>query len=55
MVGNGCFEFLPLARDFYKTRAFWRTDPFDAAASELPLVGHIEQPIFETCRTKVCD
>ena len=33
--------------------ALRRTDPFDAAARKLPLVGHVEQPVLEARRAEV--
>ena len=42
MIGHAKDLFLPPWADFHNTTALRRTDPFDSAARELGVAGHVE-------------
>ena len=53
MVGHVRRQFASLRADLDEATAFAATDPFDAAARKLALVGHVEQPVLEARRAEI--
>jgi hypothetical protein len=55
MVRNVSGQLVPPRTDLDKTPAFGGTDAFNTAPSQLPLVVHIQQTVFETRGPEICD
>jgi hypothetical protein len=54
VIGYGSRDFLAVTADLDETRARVGTNPFDPAAGQLALVGHIEQSVLKARRSEVC-
>jgi hypothetical protein len=53
VIGHGGRHLFAMAADFDEAWTGFGTDPFDPTPSELPLVGHIEQPILKARRSEI--
>ena len=55
MIGNVRDSLVTVITDLNRTVAVFKSDPVDAAASQLLLGRHVEEPILETRRTQIRD